>query len=256
MLNVCFDECAYGAMKCGLREESTHSYYALCYGPIHPESFDEIRKIRINQIYALCTLEERVKMIAEEKQRFDDIIDIAKREKELRIWYANNAADKCGLYHLTHALDGIDCKLFVVEMPSNIGFRDPEWEKSWGEADPDDFADCLPLAREVDMSKRDAWTKKWDKLVAENSTLRILLNGEVTSVPTDYLDEEILSFAPVDVDFKAGYLVGITLGRSAHYIACGYAEWRIEELIKQGKLIVVDRDDDPELWNMMILRRR
>ena len=54
MLNVCFDECAYGAMKCGLREESTHSYYALCYGPIHPESFDEIRKIRINQIYALC----------------------------------------------------------------------------------------------------------------------------------------------------------------------------------------------------------
>ena len=207
-------------------------------------------------IYALCTSEERREMPKEEKQRFIDIIDTAKCEKKLRIWYANNAGDKCGLYHLIHALQDVDCSLFVVEMPRDIGFRDPSWEKSWGEAAPDDFVACLPLARKVDISEREAWAKKWEKLVDENAVLRIIKNGEVTSVPADYLDEEILSYAPVNDNFSTGYLQGITLGRSAHYITCGYAYWRIEELIKQGKLIVVEKDANPEFWNKMVLRKQ
>ncbi len=255
MLNVCFDECAFGAMRFGLQEESNYSYYALAYGPIKPEVFDEVREKRIHQIYEACSLEERNEMIAEEKQRFNDIIDAAKRDKEIRIWYANNSSDKCGLYHLVHALQGVDCRIFAVEMPSSIGFRDPSWEKAWGEGDPEDFAACLHLAKELRQEEREIMSKKWQRLESENAILRVMVDGEVTSVPADYLDDVILSNAPDGVDFKAGNMVGYTLGRSAHYITCGYAEWRTEELIKQGKLIVVHRDDDPELWNMMILRR-
>ena len=255
MLNVCFDECAFGAMRFGLQEETTYGYYGLCYGPIRPEILHEIREKRINTIYGLCSEEERAEILAEEKNRFADIINAAQFDKELRIWYANNAADKCGLYHLAHALQGIDCELFVVEMPSTIGFRTSTLEKAWGEAEPDDFDDCLPLSRKVDIAERELWAKKWDKLVNENSILRIIKDGEVTSVPADYLDEEILSFAPVDDNFPAGYLQGITLGRLAHYITCGYVNWRIEELIKQGKLIVIERNKNPEYWNRMILRK-
>lgn len=255
MLNVCFDECAFGAMRHGLHERSNYSYYAMSYGPISREVFDATREKRIHQVYRACPLEERIEMIAEEKQRFDDIIKAAKLDKEIRIWYANNSSDKCGLYHLIHALQGVDCKIFVVEMPSNIGFRDPSWEKAWGEADPKDFSACLHLAREISCEERDAMSQKWQRLEEENAMLRVMIDGEITSVPEDYLDDIILSNAPDGVDFKAGNMVGYTLGRSAHYITCGYAEWRTEELIKQGKLIVIKRDDNPELWNMMILRR-
>lgn len=255
MLNVCFDECAFFTMKLGLREESSHSYYALSYGSIKPEMFDRVREKRIHQIYKACSLEERNEMIAEEKQRFNDIIDAAKRDKEIRIWYANNSSDKCGLYHLVHALQGVDCRIFVVEMPSRIGFRDSSWEKAWGEGEPEDFAACLHWARELSREERETMSQKWRKLENENAILRVMLDGEITSVPADYLDDVILSNAPENVDFKAGNMVGYTLGRSVHYITCGYVEWRIEELIKQRRLIVVHRDDDPERWNMMILRR-
>ena len=96
--------------------------------------------------------------------------------------------------------------------------------------------------------------KKWDKLVDENAVLRIIKNGEVISVPDDYLDEEILSLAPTDDHFPAAYLEGMALGYLAHYITCSYADWRIEELIKQGKLIVVERKKNPKFWNRMVLR--
>ena len=255
MLNICFDDGAFTAMRLELPEESTFSYFGLCYGQIRQEIFDEIREARVNTVYALCSSEERGEILREEKQRFIEIIDTAKREKELRIWYANNAADKCGLYHLAHALRNIDCDLFVVEMPSTIGHRGPDSEKSWGEAEPEDFVACLPLSRKAETAERETWAKKWDKLVDENAVLRIIKNGEVTSVPEDYLDGEILSFAPVDDNFTAAYLEGMTLGRLSHYITCGYADWRIEELIKQGKLTVIERNENPELWNRMVLRK-
>ena len=51
MLNVCFDECAFGAMRFGLQEESTYSYYGLCYGQIRPDILPEIREARVNTIY-------------------------------------------------------------------------------------------------------------------------------------------------------------------------------------------------------------
>ena len=255
MLNVCFDEGAFYTMRFGLAEKYTHSYFALSYGLIDPKSFDDTREKRINHIYSLCTLEERNEMIKEEKKLFNEIINTAKVEKELRIWYANNAADKCGLYHLACALQGINCKIFVVEMPTSIGSRKPEWEKSWGEADPNDFHACLHLEREVDLAEREAFAKRWESLVAENSVLRVIIDGEVASVPADYLDEQILDLVPIDSEFKAGYLEGMSLGFLSHYLSCGFIDWRIEELIKQGKLVVVHRDNDPERWNMMVLRR-
>ena len=129
MLNVCFDESTFGAMRFGLREKSSHSYYALSYGPIESEIFDDVQEKRIHQVYRACSLEERNEMVKKEKQRFNDIINVVKRDKKIRVWFANNAADKCGLYHLVHSLRGVECRIFVVEMPPDIGFRDPSWEK-------------------------------------------------------------------------------------------------------------------------------
>ena len=255
MINICFDDSTCGAMKHGLREKSTFIYSGLCYGKIHPKFFDETRKSRIDRIFSFCSQRERNKIFKEEKKRFEDLINQIKCDKEARIWYANNASDKCGLYHFIHALQGIDCKIYAVEMPGNIGFRDEDWEKSWGEAEPEDFEECLPLTRLIDAEERDELSQKWEKLIAENSDLRVIISGEVSSVPVDYLDDKIMEQAPTDGEFKSGYLIGMALGKTAHYLSCGFAEWRVEELIKKGALIMVDKNEGPAHWNMYILRR-
>ena len=256
MINICFDASVCGAMKHGLQEKSTYIYNGLCYGKIHPECFEETRKLRIDRIYSLCSKRERNRVFKEEKKRFEDLIDKIKFDKEARIWYANNASDKCGLYYFIHTLQGIECKIYAVEMPGNIGFRDADWEKSWGEAEPEDFEECLSLTRLIDVEERKELSQKWEKLIAENSDLRVIIAGEVTSVPVDYLDDKIMEQAPTNVEFKSGYLVGMALGRTAHYLSCGFAEWRVEELIKKGALIMVEENEDPERWNMHILKRK
>ncbi len=255
MINICFDECVFGAMKLSLGEKSTYSYNGLCYGKIHPDYFDETRKLRIDRIYSICSQRERNKIFNEDKKRFESLINQVKRDKEARIWYANNASDKCGLYHLIHTLQGIDCKIFAVEMPASTGFRDADWEKSWGEAEPEDFPKCLSLTREIDTKERIELSQKWEKLIAENAELRVIISGEVTSAPVDYLDEKIMEQAPMDGEFKSGYLVGMALGRTSHYLSCGFAEWRVEELINKGALVMVEKNEDPECRNMHILRR-
>ena len=255
MLNVCFEEGVFYLIRDGLSEKSVCSYVDLCYGRISPEDFDEVRKQRINRVYAECSQKECDEMIFDEKARFECIIKCAVKDKELRLWYANNSADKCGLYHLVHALKDVDCKIFVVKMPDCIGSRSPVGEKSWGEADLDHFAACLPLAKELSAKERDTMADKWERLAALNSELRITIAGEVISVPVDYLDNVILSYAPDDSDFCAGYLVGQAFRYEAHCFNWDFVECRIEYMIKNGKLAVVERKDDPELWNMMVLRK-
>ena len=94
MINICFDASVCGAMKHGLQEKSTYIYNGLCYGKIHPECFEETRKLRIDRIYSLCSKRERNRVFKEEKKRFEDLIDKIKFDKEARIWYANNASDR------------------------------------------------------------------------------------------------------------------------------------------------------------------
>ncbi len=237
MLNVCFSECTYGAMRYGLNEKSSYGYYELCYGPIQPEILDKDRK---------------------DKRRVKKILKTAKREKEIRVWYANNATDKCGLYHLVNALQDVDCKIFVVEMPGDLGFRPSDWEKFWTEVEPEDFLACLHLARELNIDERNVISKKWQQLVIENTNLRIIQDGEIVSVSDDYLDNIILSNAPDTTEFLARKLVGETIGRSARYFGIGFVEWRIEKMIENGIFSVVQEAEDLEdleHWNMMILRK-
>ena len=134
MLNVCLDECAFGAMRLGLREMVVCGYRSLCYGKLVAESFDEARRATVDRAYKLCSQNEREEFMAKEENGFNTVIDTAKKEKALRIWYANNSADKCGLYHILHTLQGVECRIFAVEMPMDIGHTDASREKSWGEA--------------------------------------------------------------------------------------------------------------------------
>lgn len=256
MINVCFDSSVCSAMKCGLGEKSTYVYEGLCYGKINPEYFDGTRKLRIDRIYSFSAPTERDRLFLEEKNCFESLIKQIKRDKEARIWYANNASDRCGLYHLVYRLQEIDCKIYAIEMPSNIGFRNPSWEKGWEEAKPKDFKECLPLTREISIEERNELSEKWEKLIEENADFRTIISGEVASVPADYLDKKIIELLPCDIEFKLGNLIGLALGMIPQYLSCGFIEWRVEELIKQGALIMATDNKDPECRNMKILKRK
>lgn len=246
MLNICFSAGECMLLKFGLPDErSTYSFEGLNYGRIHSSDFEKAREEWIFNVYALCSEDEKKQMVSEAFQRHADILKIAKRDKELRIWYASNPETMCGFFHLIHSLHGIDCKIYVVEMPSNIGCLPKHHDRSWAETDLDDIQPSLKYQRLIGNLERETYEQIWKLLSNENTELRVNMNGRITSVPVDYLDNEILSYAPINVEFKFGNLAGLAM-QSPHYMSPTFIATRIEAMISNGKITLVERSVDPE----------
>lgn len=240
MLNVCFGDSECGMLKLALGGEgATFSHRHLEYGSIDADSFEEGRREWIDTFFDNCSRAKRQKIWSEDCQRFKQIIDAARNDGELRIWCAKNPISACGLRHLVYSLQGTDCRIFVVDMPVSVGYREPPFDKSWGEATPYEMRDSLKFERELSEKERDRLTKEWKRLTYENAELRLLVDGKLTSLPVSYLDEEILSRAPRDREFKLGSLVGAMLGESVHCLSDVFIADRIERMIDGGSLVLV-----------------
>ena len=255
MLNICFNGGERTLLELSLPgEEFIHSYEDLDLGHIHPNNFNIAREEWINKTYASYSESEKKHMLNEAHLRHNYIIETAKNTKKLCIWCASNPASQCGLFYTIHTLKGIDCKIFVVDMPSDIGCLPPTHDRSWGEAEPAEIEPCLQMQREMSEAERQIYEQIWEILIKENAELRININGRITSVPVDYFDEYILSTAPSHIDFKLGTLVGYAL-QCSHYLNPNFVEYRIERMISDGMITLVQRSTDPDFNNATILRK-
>ena len=242
MLNICFGDSEAGALRTALpKEEVTFSYRALELGAIHPDFFESARKDWIDKSFSICSKRERKKIWEQEKERVAKIIEAARSEKELRIWYATSPCSICGYYKTVDMLQVIDCRIYVVEMPDSVGDRKPPYQDSWGAVCPEQMAGCLSYQRELSQDERKEISQKWKALEQDDSGLRLNIDGTVKNVPENYLDDEILSYAPTDNPFRLGFLVGNVLGKSIHAVSDFFIASRVEALINSGKIIVVER---------------
>ena len=66
------------------------------------------------------------------------------------------------------------------------------------------------------------------------------VNGELSSVSIDYMDNEIMDAAPLD-EFKMVTLVGFILAHSRHGVSDSFIAERIEALIEKNELNVIKR---------------
>ena len=241
MLNICFNGSEHTLLRLGIpNEESTYSYENLDRGHIHPKNFDAAREELIYKSFAEFSEIEKRQMIQEARERHNNIIKAAKSNRALRIWCASNPASQCGLFYTIHSLKGIDCRIFIVNMPSDIGCRPADHDRSWSETSPYDIEACICLQREISAPERQIYEQIWEMLANENADLRINIKGRITSVAIDYFDDEILSYAPIGKNFRLGNLSGYAL-QCSHYLSPCFVEDRIEAMIAQGRITLVKR---------------
>ena len=246
MLNICFNGGERTILALGLSgERSTYGFEHLNCGLIHPENFEQARKEWIYNAFATCSEKKKKQMVKEAFERHADILKKAASNKEIRIWYASNPASMCGFFHLVHSLKGVDCNIYVVGMPSDIGCLPKHHDRSWLEANVDDIQPCLKHQRLISALERESYELIWDTLATENAKLRVNINGIITSVPIDYLDNEILSHVPANTNLRFASFVGYAM-RSPHYMSPEFIAERIEGMISNGKITLVERSDDPE----------
>ncbi len=125
----------------------------------------------------------------------DRIAREAQNGTVLRIWYAHNTQDLCGLMSLLHKLKDIDCTILELELPDEVYLPSGRKRKNcrnWGDFSAEEL--CIPIsgARILTKEKKSYLLMRWQKLVHENSEYRICENGEIKSASFEDLRKKAI----------------------------------------------------------------
>lgn len=98
------------------------------------------------------------------------------------------------------------------------------------------------------MQEIKKYSNEWQKIVNDNSNLRIIKENEVVSVSFDYYDSIILKKLQECGEIKTVKFVAILL--QSIYLYDTVLIYLVDRLIRQGKVIYVNKEE--KLWNSII----
>lgn len=181
------------------------------------------------------------------------LLDCAKEDQHIRIWYSDAPYSICGFYYVISQLKEYMGKVTVVKLPKTkvkeentiISYT------SWAEVEPGRFFDFLPLEKEITLTEKRFIASRWHELQMENAPLRAVVNGKLVSIPEDFYDYFIRQ-SLLDGEFTVARLIGTVLGNHQLGIGDWWVAQRIDFMIANGELEVVS---DKEFGYSRMLKR-
>ena len=162
------------------------------------------------------------------------------------IWCGQNAMEQTLLRALCHAWP--QAQLWISEVP---GFTADFQGRTA-------VAVCAVAqlrqaqARPLMQDERNALALEWVALTTQDHTLRLYLEGKLTSCDERFFDEALLSQCGPNF-IRAIYVVGQVMGEAADYVSDAFLFYRLRALIARGVLDAENREAGiRELW----VRRR
>ncbi len=244
------------AVLLGGNASDIYSFHlALNMGDIAEEDFWQNRLKMLERLWSVYpegTAAAR-DVMARAQSGMEEVLARAKEGESMRLWYSNDPNEYCGLYWFMRHISklGKKCgRISIVKLP--------EWEmdkngnikqkQSWGEVSAEEWQGYLQYQRTVSHLFCEICAARWQTLREENATLRAVLNGRLVSVSDSvydcFIEREI---AEEDGDFEAGRVIGRVLGKQRLGISDTWVALRIEEMIRMGRLEVVEEARDEEL---------
>ena len=253
MIEVLFGESEAGAMRMAARKYKKKLgndviclAFLLDIGNIQEAVDSTYRKNFIFNFYAQeqwgkdiemeSSLRKAGEAYQEELDRFKQYLQ---NGESIRIWYSENPYSLCGFYQLCYLLQSCENKIFAVKLPEHVVKGNTVIAyQSWGEIEYNEFVDFLSFQKELAVIERRKYAFIWGNLVKDNSPLRAVINGKLVSVPENFYDFLIWEHL-TDKPVTEARLIGILLGTYSLGISDAWYAFRIEYLIKQGKIKVV-----------------
>jgi len=179
-----------------------------------------------------------------QRKDMEKLLSAAKDGTPIRIWKSYAPYSACGFYYVCNILRDIDCSISVVSLPEYCPISENKivGYSCWGEIEPGKFYQLLSFERQLTQVEKRVISDYWRDLVAENAPLRAIINGRLTSVPENFYDFIIASNLP-DNDFIMARFIGELLGKYRLGISDSWYAYRIEKMIEENKLIVVEDKD-------------
>ncbi len=185
----------------------------------------------------------------------------AQQGEEIRIWYCSrNPEDVCGLCWFLWILKqrGLRPTVWLMNLPEHIVHPDGVMEVSrgWGEIDPEKYGKYLYLQEKACDGFFTWGSTTWEKLRRENTTLRTVVNGKITSVSEDFYDSLIrMNLEKQAEEFKEPNAIAQMLGDSCLYaVGDEFIHKRLMAMVNSDELEIVAVGEE-ESYRGKILRK-
>lgn len=188
--------------------------------------------------------EEEEHYFVEQRKDLEKLRTSAKCGKPIRIWKSNASYSTCGLLYVCYLLRHVECDLRVVTLPEYKQTSENEMVRytHWGEVEAGKLYQFTAYEHKVSDMEKQSRSRSWDELMKENGPLRAVVNGCPISVQEDFYDFIILNNLPEE-DFMMARIIGKLIGEYNLGISDSWYAYRLEHMISQGSLILVDNKD-------------
>ena len=252
MIHIVFNESEVELMKQVIELDKTMSGDVIqirddyAVGPLSALDTEEGRQSRLNWWKDLLSYSHYQES---QVHHFDDreTVQLLKSkldenpDEELWIWMGQNQHDVCGYYWLMPQLKDYQGRVMVLFL-NNLPFINEKghiFYPSWlNEIQPKEFIKAKKLARPITLSEFEVDPDEWVRIVNDGGLVRILEGGKkIASKDDTFYDKEVLKNLTPEWQ-KAWRLVSNTLHRMPVKTGDVFIEWRIRQLIEQGKIEV------------------
>lgn len=199
------------------------------------------------------TREDLEKFFHNQREDLDKLMMAANKGTPIRIWKSNAPYSTCGFNYVCHLLRHIDCEIRVISLPEYVVESQSNIVRysQWGQIPAGKLYQFLPLENQLTPSEKIMFGNQWCDLITENAPLRAIVNGKLISVPEEHYDFIISKYIP-NGEFIMARLLGDILGKFDLGVSDSWYALRIEQMIEDKKLILVEHKDLSHPYGMVL----
>lgn len=266
MLEVVFSDSAKGSMSMAIKQDKENFYKHdvveigcnMDIGDISGEFDGDERKKEFVRVFSSVKFkdEEIEQFFKMQRDDYEKLIQCAQSGESIRVWKSNAAFSACAYAFVCYTLKDIDCDIREVTLPEFFEISRDTIKQcaDWSEIAPDEFKYFLHLEKTVSDTEKKYQSNIWDSLKKENAPLRAVVNGKLISVCEDFYDHFIIKSIPKG-DFVIARLIGTVLGNYPLGVGDGWYSLRINKMIEENKLEVVNNSDKSHPYGAVLRKR-
>lgn len=172
-------------------------------------------------------------------------------ELHLWLWAAQNARDVCAYFWLMEPLMPFQGRIHILYL-NNLPFLNEKggifYPVCLHEILPKELVKAQKLARPVSPAEFEIDSEDWRRLQAGDDTVRILEGGKkISGKSADAFDQQLLNHCKSANYAKSSRIANIVKDKYFPYLDSSFLEWRLRELILQGKLSAKENVKDAEV---------
>ncbi len=157
-----------------------------------------------------------------------------------KFWLAPKASDVCAYFFALHFLKKHIGKLQVINI-NGLPFLNEDnklfYPTDFSELSAKEFTKALKLARTITPSEWEIDGDEWQRLLNENTPLRILKVGKkIESVTENYYDNDILNYCSNQLQ-KSPKIINQVLSKGKLPLNEIFVNWRLKQLTEKQMLV-------------------